>query len=87
MFGLQKGLSKLFLMHTNFLTMITISLFYYYKKVFILTNVWMIGKNSMRYHYLKNKFFYSHLNMEDFTDADYAHAKIVCKDFEIKNLG
>ena len=47
----------------------------------------MIGKNSMRYHYLKNNFFYSHLNMEDFTDADYAHVKIVCKDFEIKNLG
>ena len=30
--------------------------------------------------------FYSHLNMEDITDADYAHAKRVCKDFEIKNL-
>ena len=30
---------------------------------------------------------YSHLNMEDITDADYAHAKRVCKDFEIKNLG
>ena len=25
--------------------------------------------------------------MEDITDADYAHAKRVCKDFEIKNLG
>ena len=25
--------------------------------------------------------------MEDVTDADYAEAKIVCKDFEIKNLG
>ena len=31
--------------------------------------------------------FYSHLNMEDITDADYAHAKRVCKDFEIKILG
>ena len=31
--------------------------------------------------------FYSHLNMEDITDADYAYAKRVCKDFEIKNLG
>ena len=31
--------------------------------------------------------FYSNLNMEDITDADYAHAKRVCKDFEIKNLG
>ena len=28
--------------------------------------------------------FYSHLNMEDITNADYAHAKRVCKD---KNLG
>ena len=25
--------------------------------------------------------------MEDTTDADYAHAKKVCKDFEIKNVG
>ena len=25
--------------------------------------------------------------MEDITDADYAHAKRVCKDFEIHNLG
>ena len=31
--------------------------------------------------------FYSHLNIEDITDADYAHAKRVCKNFEIKNLG
>ena len=31
--------------------------------------------------------FYSHLNMEDITDEDYAHAKRVCKDFEIQNLG
>ena len=31
--------------------------------------------------------FYSQVNMEDITDADYAHAKQVCKDFEIKNLG
>ena len=31
--------------------------------------------------------FYSHLNMEDITDADYVHVKRVCKDFEIKDLG
>ena len=31
--------------------------------------------------------FYSHLNMEDITDTDYTHAKGVCKDFQIKNLG
>ena len=31
--------------------------------------------------------FYSHLNIADTTGADYAHAKRVCKDFEIKNVG
>ena len=31
--------------------------------------------------------FYSQLNMEDIADADYVHAKRVCKDFEIKDLG
>ena len=31
--------------------------------------------------------FYNQLNLEDITDADYAHAKRVCKDLEIKNLG
>ena len=31
--------------------------------------------------------FYSHLDMEDVTDADYAHTKRVCKDFKIKNSG
>ena len=30
--------------------------------------------------------FYSHLNIEDIADADYAHAKRISKDFEIKNL-
>ena len=30
--------------------------------------------------------FYSQLNMEDITDADYAQAKTACKDFEIKIL-
>ena len=28
--------------------------------------------------------FYSNLNVEDITDADYMHAKRVCKDFEIQ---
>ena len=31
--------------------------------------------------------FYSNLNREDITDADYIHAKRVSKDFKIKNLG
>ena len=28
--------------------------------------------------------FYSHLNMEDISDADYVQAERVCRDFEIK---
>ena len=31
--------------------------------------------------------FYISLDMEDIADADYMHAKKVCKDFKIKNLG
>ena len=31
--------------------------------------------------------FYSNLNLEDITDADYMHAKRVCNYFEIKKLG
>ena len=31
--------------------------------------------------------FYSNLNIEDITDADYVHAKRVSKDFGTKNLG
>ena len=40
--------------HTNFLI---ISLFYYYEKVFILMNIWIIEKNSLKHHYLKKKIF------------------------------
>ena len=59
----------------------------------------MLGKGVYRYDYIDNweKFnetllpekedFYSHLNMEDVTDADYTHTKRVCKDLKIKNLG
>ena len=36
---------------------------------------------------LLEKDFYCHLNMEDIGDLDYTHAKTVCKDFEMKNLG
>ena len=35
----------------------------------------------------EKKDFYSHLNMEYITDVGHAHAKGVCKDFEIKNVG
>ena len=35
----------------------------------------------------EREYFYSHLNIKNITDADYAHAKRVWKDFETKNLG
>ena len=49
-------------------------------------NIWIIKKNLMKHLYLKRN-LYRHLNIEDITDADYAHAKRDCKDFEIRNLG
>ena len=47
----------------------------------------MIGKNSTslpKTSLPEKEDFYSYLNMEDITNADYTHAKRVCKDFEIK---
>ena len=34
----------------------------------------------------EKKDLYNHLNIEYITDADYAHARRVCKDFDMKNL-
>ena len=48
-------------------------------------NTWMIGKFNKTSLPGKED-FYSHLNMEDITDSDYAHANRICKDFEIKFL-
>ena len=69
----------------NFLTMITINLLYCCEKAFILMNIWMIAKkfNDTLEETLED--FYSYLNMENITDADYAHANRVCKDVELKN--
>ena len=47
-------------------------------------NIWMTGKNSTKHRYLKNEKFYSHVNIEEITDADQMHAERVCKNFEIK---
>ena len=59
----------------------------------------MLGKGVSPYEYMNDwkKFnetwlpekedFFSHLNMENITDADYTHVKRVCKDFQITNLG
>ena len=61
--------------------------------------IFLLRKSVYPYEYMDNweKFnkaslhekedFYSHLNMQDINDADYAHTKRVCKNFEIKNLG
>ena len=35
----------------------------------------------------KKEELHSNLNMEDVTNVDYMHAKGVCKEFKIKNLG
>ena len=46
----------------------------------------MIGKKLTETSLSEKQDFYNHPNMEDITDADYAHAKRVCKDFETKHL-
>ena len=58
----------------------------------------MLGKGAYPIEYMDNlkkfnktslpeeKSFYSGLNMEDITDANYTHRKRVCKDFEIKKI-
>ena len=47
-------------------------------------NIWMIWENETSLP--EKEDFYNHFNMEGITDADYVHAKRLCKDFEIKNL-
>ena len=51
-----------FLIHTSFVKMISISLFYCCEKF----NETLLPEKED---------FYSHLNMEDITDADYMHGK------------
>ena len=41
-------------------------------------------ENFNETYLLEKEGFYSHLNMEDITDADYAHTKRICKNYEIK---
>ena len=74
----DKKLKERFFNTCKFLTTTLISLFYCCKKVFIPMDDWKkINKTSLP----EKEDFYSHLNMEDITDADYAHAKRVSKDF------
>ena len=64
------------------------SLFNCCKKVLVPMNIWAIGKNIMKLHLLKKKILTVTSIWKIFRhDADYAHTKRFCKDFEIKNLG
>ena len=65
--------------------MITISLFYYYEKLLLLMNIWMI-ETKINETSLPEKDFYSHLNMEDITNADNVHAKRVLKERIQENI-
>ena len=47
-------------------------------------NTWIVGKDLMKHD---KEAFYSNLNMEDITDFDYKHAKIVLKNLINKYLG
>ena len=69
-------------MHTNFLNITTIR-FFFQKGVF--PYEYMDDRKKFNETLLFEKeAFDSHLNMGNITDADYAHEKGICKDFEIK---
>ena len=63
-----------------------ISLFYQCEKgVYLYENMYywkILNETSLP----EKEDFYSHLDIEDITDADYIYAKRDCKGFEIKNL-
>ena len=45
----------------------------------------MTGEKSNETTLPEKEYFYSHLNVEDITNADYSHAKRICTDFK-KNI-
>ena len=56
------------------------------KGVFTRMNAWMIGKNSMKHHYLRRKIFKFKQTWKIIIKEGYTHAETVCKDFEITLL-
>ena len=57
--------------------MILTTLLYHCKNVFVLINIQMIGKKFNKISIPEKKDLYSHVNMDDIIDANYAHAKRV----------
>ena len=55
----DEKLMERFFNTTDSLIMNTITLFYCYKNVFILINIWIIGKKSMKHHYFKQRILQS----------------------------
>ena len=49
-------------------------------------STWMNGKRFNETTLTEKEQFYGKLNMEDITDAEYMHAKRVCKDEFVKTL-
>ena len=66
----DKSFKKDLLIQINISTMILISLFYCCEKVFTHTKE-KVSETSLP----ENEVFYSHLNIEEITDADYTHKK------------
>ena len=66
--------------------MISIKLFFV-KKRCVYPYEFMDEQEKFKETSLPEKKIYSSLTMAEITDSDYIHAKGICKDFEIKNLG
>ena len=54
----------------SFLIMISINLLCCKEKVFILMNLWMIGKHLIIHHYVKKEKSYVNFNLETITNSD-----------------
>ena len=79
----DKNLEEQYLIRTSFLTSTIISLFYSFPKGVDLYEYMDDCEKFNETSLPEKEDFYSHLNMEDITDADYTHTKSVCKDIEI----
>ena len=55
--SLKKAYRSNLLLHTNIATLISINIFCCRKKLFIYMNAWIVEKNPLKNHYLKNKIF------------------------------